>query len=675
MRASPPAARLISARACERGLVRAARAQGAGSRQQVRAAARRFVRRHRRDPSYLGWVLRAVSTSSALAVVLLGLGAMPASAFIPGFSPLTGSANPLDSVDIGSRSNAALVDLDTDGDLDVIAGEQDGTFLYFRNTGSAIAPAFISMTGTANPMNGQSVSGDARPALADLDGDGDLDLVAGASDGTFSYFRNTGTATAPAFAAITDGSNPLNSQDVGDASTPALGDLDGDGDIDLVSGELGGAFFYFLNTGTVLAPAFTPITDASNPLDGQDVGSNSNPALGDLEGDGDLDVVAGDSTGAFALFENTATATSPGFVARSGGDNPLSGFSVALRSAPALGDFDGDGDLDLVSGRDDGGFAAFQHLGSRLVPRIVAEMPLTGVAVDALATPTLGDLDGDGDLDLVSGDRLGQFLYFRNIGSAINAAFVAVTGTGNPFDGLGVGDYSAPALGDFDGDGDLDLVSGELYGHFLYFENTGDAKTPAFQAVTGAANPFDPLLVGQFSSPSVGDLDGDGELDLVSGEDTGALRYFRNTGIATNPVYVEQTGSANPLDGFGVGGFSTVALGDYDGDGDIDVVAGDNTGMLAYFNNTGTRTAAAFTQLTGSANPLDGEDVGDGAAPTAADLDGNGQLDLVTGNTGGSFYVHFLPAPARGVLLAAGAVLLSALGRLKKRSTSNRAPD
>jgi uncharacterized protein (DUF2141 family) len=668
MRASPPAACLITARACERALVRAARAQGVGSRQQVRAVARRFVRHHRRDAGYLAWVLRSVRASSALAVALLGFAAAPANATVAPFSALTGSANPLNSFDVGTRSTAALADLDGDGDLDVIAGEQGGTFLYFQNTGSAIAPALISLTGAANPLNGQSVAGDARPALSDLDGDGDLDLVAGVSNGTFAYFRNTGTAVAPAFSAITGASNPLNGHDVGDASTPALGDLDGDGDLDLVAGELGGAFFYFRNSGNVSTPAFTPITGASNPLDGQDVGSNSNPALGDLDGDGDLDLVAGHSTGAFAVFENTVSATSPVFAALTGGANPLSGLSVTLRSAPALGDFDSDGDLDLASGRDDGGFAAFRHLGSRLIPQIVAETPLTGLSAGVLSVPALGDLDGDGDLDLVSGERFGRFLYFRNTGSAINAAFVAVTGSANPLDGKDAGDYSAPALGDLDGDGDLDLVSGERYGQFFYFRNTGNATTPAFVAVTGAANPFDGLSVGSWSSPSLGDLDGDGELDLISGRANGTFHYFRNTGNATTPTYLEQTGPANPLASFDAGVYSTVALGDFDGDGDVDLVATNDAANFAYFNNTGTRIAAAFTELTGSANPLDGEDVGSGAAPSAGDLDGNGHLDLVTGNTDGEFYVHYLPEPARGVLLAAGIALLSLFERLRSRN-------
>jgi uncharacterized protein (DUF2141 family) len=257
------------------------------------------------------------------------------------------------------------------------------------------------------------------------------------------------------------------------------------------------------------------------------------------------------------------------------------------------------------------------------------------------------------------------FLYFRNTGTAINAAFVAVTGAANPFNGLDVGDYSAPAFGDFDGDGDLDLVSGELYGHFVYYQNTGNAINPAFVQVTGAGNPFNGLDAGKFSSPSLGDLDGDGELELVTGCDTGVFHYYRNTGTATSPAYLEQTGGSNPLNGFNAGSYSTVALGDFDGDGDVDVIAGTNGGLFLYYDNTGTRVTAAFAQLTGAANPLNGEDVGDGAAPSAGDVDGNGHLDLVTGNTAGTFYAHYLPEPARGLLLGAGIALLALIERLR----------
>ena len=352
----PAAKNEALASACQRALVAGAKSEGAGTRQQLRAAARRFVRRHRRDAGYLAFVLRSVAASSALAVALLGLGAEPAHAKATLFAAQTGAANPLDGQDVGRLSIPALGDLDGDGDLDLVAGELYGTFRYFKNTGSAANPAFTAQTGAANPLNGQDVGYGSAPALGDLDGDGDLDLVAGGYDGFFHYFENTGSATSPAFAERTGAANPLNGADVGNHSAPVLGDLDGDGDLDFVAGEEYGTFRYFENTGSATTPAFVQRTGAANPLDGQDAGYLSTAALGDLDRDGDLDLVAGESNGTVRYFENSGSATNPAFMVQTGAANPFDGDDVGTGSAPALGNLDGDGDLDLVVGGDNGAF-------------------------------------------------------------------------------------------------------------------------------------------------------------------------------------------------------------------------------------------------------------------------------------------------------------------------------
>src|SRR5688572_5816817 len=310
MRLTASGASLNAARACERALVRAARAQGAGTRQQVRAAARRFVRMHRRDAGYLRWVLRSVAASSALAVALLGLGAAPAHAALAPFSALTGAANPLVGQDLGASAKPRFVDLDADGDLDVVAGEYDGNLDYFENTGSATNPVLVPRTGPViNPFDGIDIGQHAAPALGDIDGDGDTDLFVGKANGPVSYFENTGSATSPAFLERTGVQNPLSGFDVGDDATPTLGDLDGDGDLDLFMGGTTGTFFYFRNTGGATNPLFAPITGTSNPLNGHDIGSSSHPTLADPDRDGDLDVVAGELAGGFAVFENTGSAT------------------------------------------------------------------------------------------------------------------------------------------------------------------------------------------------------------------------------------------------------------------------------------------------------------------------------------------------------------------------------
>ena len=117
-----------------------------------------------------------------------------------------------------------------------------------------------------------------------------------------------------------------------------------------------------------------------------------------------------------------------------------------------------------------------------------------------------------------------------------------------------------------------------------------------------------------------------GDADMVFGEKFGRLIYFENLGSTLSPVFVQKSGDDNPFDGIDVGSFSEPALADLDNDGDLDLVAGDGDGMLHFLENTGTSTAPAFVLRTGSANPFDGIYVGFSSAPAVADIDNDGTL-------------------------------------------------
>lgn len=557
------------------------------------------------------------------------------------FAWQSGGASPFDGFNVGLRSSATLGDLDGDGDLDAIAGEIDGTLKYFLNTGTATVPAFTEQTGSANPV--QSVNSDqvTTPVLGDMDGDGDLDLIIGGNSGGFVYYKNTGTATAAVFTQQYNTDNPMQGFAVSWNSTPTLGDLDGDGDLDLISGEQDGEFSYFENTGTKLAPVFTQRFGASNPLDGTAYGFNLAPTLGDLDGDGDLDLISGIGNGNFRFFANTGTKVSPTFVELTGNENPLKDLWTLGNSVPTLGDLDSDGDLDLVSGRYGGELWYFKNttapmLAVGFTQQTGSENSLDNWNFGIYGTPSLVDLDADGDLDLVTGSS-GTFYFMENVGSAINPVYENRAMGDNPLFGISVPGYSAPTLGDLDGDGDFDFLAGNNLGAILYFKNTGTASAPVFTQQMGGANPLNGIVVEEMSRSTLGDLDGDGDLDLVVGGPQGIFTYFKNTGTATLPAFTQQTGSANPLNGFDAGWMTSPVLLDTDLDGDLDVISGKIDGTFAYYRNTGTATAPAFTELTGPGNPLNGFEFEDYSTPTWGDLDGDGDPDLIVGNDQGLF--------------------------------------
>ncbi|MBE9059359.1 VCBS repeat-containing protein, partial [Sphaerospermopsis sp. LEGE 08334] len=302
--------------------------------------------------------------------------------------------------------------------------------------------------------------------------------------------------------------------------------------------------------------AFNEQTGTANPFAGIFVGNSSTPTLADIDGDGDLDAVVGEFEGILNYYKNTGTATNPIYTEQTGTANPFAGIFVGNSS-----------------------------------------------------TPTLADIDGDGDLDAVVGEYFGSLKYYKNTGTATNPIYTEQTGTANPFDGIDVGYFSTPTFADIDGDGDLDAVVGEGFGTLKYYKNTGTATNPIYTEQTGTANPFDGIFVGSSSSSSpifadIADIDGDGDLDAVVGEGGGSLKYYKNTGTATNPIYTEQTGTANPFDGIFVGSSSTPTFADIDGDGDLDAVVGEGFGTLKYYNNTEVPVTPSYTEQTGTANPF-----------------------------------------------------------------------
>ncbi|GAI37831.1 unnamed protein product, partial [marine sediment metagenome] len=253
------------------------------------------------------------------------------------------------SVGGSQYAQPTFADLDGDGDYDLLIGRKDNYCYGYKNTGSISSPiwTYYSSWNTAN------IGSYNAPALADLDGDGDYDLLVGQNGSTVKAYENTGSTSSPTWAAKT----AWNVSPGVTYNTPAFADIDDDGDYDLLIGNNGVTVKAFENTGSTSSPAWT----ATSSWDVLGAGTYASPSFADIDSDGDQDLIIGNTSGISHLFINAGDKNSPkwaGFAAPSPGSNPQ----------PAYADLDNDGDLDLLMGSDDGFSYGYENVGSDTLP-------------------------------------------------------------------------------------------------------------------------------------------------------------------------------------------------------------------------------------------------------------------------------------------------------------------
>ncbi|CAO3456932.1 hypothetical protein [Azospirillum argentinense] len=568
----------------------------------------------------------------------------------PNFQPP--STNPLGLGNSGSKARPVVVDLDGDGDLDVLVGNANGDTLYYRNVGTPANPTF-TLAGT-NPFGLRNLGTSASPVFADIDGDGDLDALVGNADGDLIVSRQVPAPDAPAGLALDPASDLGVAGDriTGDATPTITGTaLAGltvvlyDGATALGTTTAGTDGLWTITPGTVLTDGAHSLTAKTRTSDGTSPASPMlvvtidatapvlssavvNGAILTLSYSEALDASSKPGASAFTVTADGATVGVTN-VAINGSVITLTLEYAVLRTdtvtvdytppqAASARDIAGNGTATLttqpVSNQTD---INFNLLGTN---------PYGIVGINSSAAPVLVDLDGDGDLDIVTGGYFGELTFYRNEGTATAPSFTKV-GT-NPF-GLGsVGNHSNPAFADLDGDGDLDVLIGAGNGSVVYYRNVGTSTAPSF--TLAGTNPFGLSYGSNFTAPAFADLDGDGDLDVLIGAGNGSVVYYRNVGTSTAPSFT--LAGTNPF-GLSYGSnFTAPAFADLDGDGDLDLLIG-YSGGLVHYRNVGTSTAPSFT-LAGT-NPFGLGSVGGNASPVFVDIDGDGDVDLLIGNASG----------------------------------------
>ena len=474
----------------------------------------------------------------------------------------------------------AVEDVDGDGDLDVLSVDAAGSYVrYYENVGPG----------------GDDPADHLRFRLGSRCYGGAFE---GAFDGTILLADEPGTCAEPSeFVGPRGGaSHP--------GSTLGLTDLDGDGDLDLLVGDVAASAIVALTNEpgpggethfTALDPAWPAGRDAPA------VAVDFFPAAFALPGERDAtDVLVSPSNpSGGADYEALWRYESAG-----GGPPELRQRDFLTRRAldhgsgahVALGDLTGDGVDDVLVGNDltyNGGdpvaslafyaYDAATDVYREREPTWLRDLNAFVASSVKLPTPLLVDLDDDGDLDLLLGNDSGSVAYAENVGGAGRAAsFSTVVGQ---WQGIDVGSFSAPAVGDVSGDGLPDLLVGDRAGRLSYFPNVGSTSAPRFDAEPAVENygGIDVRLPG-FPTPNLRPalVEVEGRLVLYVGTAEGRLVVYDQ--LPTDPR--DSARLARELS-LGIGGDLDPAFG-YDPAGEPLAIVGNARGGIGFYRVEGS---------------------------------------------------------------------------------------
>ncbi len=457
-----------------------------------------------------------------------------------------------------------------------------------------------------------------------------------------------------------------------------------------VNGPLHG-YIYLIENVNGIYQLKDKILAGSKPID---VYGAPSPNFEDFDNDGDLDIICGEFIDKFTWFENIGTRENPKYAEGRYLKNSTGIITMDLEMIlPTSLDWDKDGDIDLIIGDEDGRVAYMENTGEIKDRMPVFKTPkyfqqkAEYVKFGALVTPFSVDWDDDGDEDLICGNSAGYIGFIENLDGkdtpkwdapkllkADNEVIRIQAGENGSIQGPceSKWGYTTLHVEDWNNDGLKDILVNSIWGKIVWYENIGTAGNPKLAKEKDILvewdyeipnpkwnwwHPKPKTLATQWrTTPTVIDWNKDGLMDLVILDHEGYLSYFERFKIGDKlslkpgeRVFYADPSSYNrknlPMDSIngnlrlntdenGHSGRRKLAFGDWDQDGDIDILI--NSLNAAIFENIGQENNMTNFKLIG--NLSDKKLAGHTTSPTLVNWDKKGKLDLILGAEDGCFY-------------------------------------